>query len=397
MCCFTNKNIIVAISGSIAAYKSAELVRLLKLAGAQVEVVMTTAATQFITPLTLQALSGKPVHQQLLDANAEAGMGHIQLARWADALLIAPASANIIARLVQGLADDLLTTLCLATRAPILLVPAMNQAMWLNAATQANIVQLQQRGYTLLGPASGEQACGDVGLGRMLEPAQLLEHLAHQFVLPALQGRKVVITAGSTREPIDSVRYISNHSSGKMGYALATAARDSGAEVVLISGPTTQLPPDKVQLVVVETASQMLAASRQACVNADLFIASAAVADYRPMQVSAQKIKKSAQVIPWMLKLEQNPDILATVASQFPNLICVGFAAETEHLIRNTQAKLKRKQVAMMIANDISDNNIGFNSDDNRVSLVTENGVEQLAIQPKRQLARLLIERLAQL
>lgn len=392
-----NKHIIVAVSGGIAAYKSAELVRLLKAAGAQVEVVMTHAANEFITPLTLQALSGNPVHQLLLNAKAEAGMGHIQLARWADAVLIAPASANVIAKLAQGLADDLLTTLCLATQAPILLAPAMNQAMWSNAATRSNKEQLQQRGYTLLGPANGAQACGDVGPGRMMEPTQLLKYLEQQFTRHALQGRKVVITAGPTREAIDSVRYISNHSSGKMGYALATAAHESGAKVVLISGPTSLPAPPDVQRVMVENTNQMLTASQQACVDADLFIASAAVADYRPVHVAPQKIKKSATASRLILELEENPDILATIASQFSTLTCIGFAAETEHVIPNAQAKLACKQVAMMIANDVSDDDIGFNSDYNRVSLVTKTGVEHLETQPKRQLARLLIDRLAQL
>jgi phosphopantothenoylcysteine decarboxylase/phosphopantothenate--cysteine ligase len=392
-----NKHIIVAVSGGIAAYKSAELVRLLKAAGAQVEVVMTHGASEFITPLTLQALSGNAVHQLLLNAKAEAGMGHIQLARWADAVLIAPASANVIAKLAQGLADDLLTTLCLATQAPILLAPAMNQAMWSNAATRCNKKQLQQRGYTVLGPANGAQACGDIGPGRMIEPTQLLEYLTQQFTGHALQGRKVVITAGPTREAIDSVRYISNHSSGKMGYALATAAYESGAKVVLISGPTSLPAPPDVHRVMVENTNQMLTASQQACVDADLFIASAAVADYRPVHVAPQKIKKSATASRLVLELEENPDILATIASQFSHLTCIGFAAETEHVILNAQAKLACKQVAMMIANDVSDNDIGFNSDYNRVSLVTKTGVEHLETQPKGLLARLLIDRLAQL
>mgnify|MGYP001563357892 CR=1 FL=1 len=392
-----NKHIIVAISGGIAAYKSAELVRLLITAGAQVEVVMTRGATEFITPLTLQALSGNPVHQHLLDSSAEAGMGHIQLARWADSILIAPCTAHVIARLAQGQADDLLGTLCLATQAPVLLAPAMNQAMWADSTTQANAQLLSERGYTLLGPAIGEQACGDVGPGRMLEPAQLVEHLQQSFSSHALQGREVVITAGPTREAIDPVRYLSNHSSGKMGYALAQAAVEAGARVHLISGPTNLAVPADLKCTQVDSAQEMLTACQAACQHADLFIASAAVADYRPAQAADQKMKKSAPDSSLRLDLVQNPDILATIAHDFPDITCIGFAAETEKLLAHAEAKLHRKKVSMIIANDVSDTDIGFNSDHNQVHLVTADGVTALPRLTKAQLARQLIDNIAQL
>ena len=392
----SNKRILLGVTGGIAAYKSAELVRLLTKAGAQVQVVMTSGATQFITPLTLQALSGNPVHQHLLNPEAEAGMGHIQLARWADLLIIAPATANVMARLAQGQADDLLTTLCLATNATVLLAPAMNQAMWADPATQDNLTILQQRGYQIHGPAEGEQACGDVGAGRMSEPSDILTAAEQQFEQGALTGKKVVITAGPTREAIDPVRYISNHSSGKMGYALATAARDQGAQVVLISGPTQLDPPTDVDYVAVDSALQMLAASQAACANAHLFIASAAVADYRPALVADEKLKKQNANHGLSLELIQNPDILATIAHDFPSMIHIGFAAETQHLIKHAQAKLKSKGVHMIIANDVSDTSIGFNSDNNRVSIVSAGGVAELPLLSKAQLARRLIDEIAQ-
>lgn len=393
----TNKHIIVAITGGIAAYKSAELVRLLKTAGAQVEVVMTRGALQFITPLTLQALSGNPVHQHLLDPAAEAGMGHIQLARWADAILVAPCTAQVMARLAQGQADDLLSTLCLATKAPVLLAPAMNQGMWSDEATQANAQLLTERGITLLGPASGEQACGDIGPGRMLEPSQLVIELEQQFSSHALQGRKVVITAGPTREAIDPVRFLSNHSSGKMGYALAAAAVEAGAKVHLITGPTSLATPEDLACTAVESAEEMLSACQTACQDADIFIASAAVADYRPATLAEDKIKKTSDTDSLSLELVQNPDILATIAQDHPHLTCIGFAAETQDLLTHAKAKLKRKQVAMIIANDVSEPAIGFNSDDNQVALVTATETTQLPLLTKTQLARQLINHIAQL
>ena len=386
-----NKHVILAISGGIAAYKSAELVRLLIKSGAQVQVVMTSGATEFITPLTLQALSGNPVHQHLLNPQAEAGMGHIQLARWADVLLVAPASANVMARLAQGQADDLLTTLCLATAAPVLLAPAMNQAMWRDQATQDNLKTLITRGIQVHGPAEGEQACGDMGAGRMLEPATLLTVLEGQFEQGLLSGKTVVITAGPTREAIDPVRYLSNNSSGKMGYALALAARDQGARVILISGPTHLEKPNDVTFVAVESAQDMLEASLEVGPVADYFIAAAAVADYRPVFASEQKLKKKNGAHGLTLELVQNADILATMAQQHRHAIYVGFAAETQDLILHAQAKLTRKGVQMMIANDVSDPNIGFNSDNNQVSLITTGGVENLPLLSKQQLANQLI------
>ena len=386
-----NKHIILAISGGIAAYKSAELLRLLIKAGAQVQVVMTSGATEFITPLTLQALSGNPVHQHLLNPQAEAGMGHIQLARWADVLLIAPASANVMARLAQGQADDLLTTLCLATHAPILMAPAMNQAMWHDLATQDNLKTLLARGFQVHGPADGEQACGDIGAGRMLEPNALVSAINEQFEQSLLSGKTVVITAGPTREAIDPVRYLSNHSSGKMGYALACSARDQGAKVILISGPTYLQPPEDVTFIAIESAQDMLEASLNVGAVADYFIAAAAVADYRPIMASEQKLKKRDADHGLTLELTQNPDILATMVQQHSHAIHVGFAAETEALIRHGQNKLKRKGVQMIIANDVSNTRIGFNSDNNQVSLITASGVENLPLLSKQQLANQLI------
>lgn len=386
-----NKHIILAISGGIAAYKSAELVRLLVKSGAQVQVVMTSGATEFITPLTLQALSGNPVHQHLLNPQAEAGMGHIQLARWADVLLIAPASANVMSRLAQGQASDLLTTLCLATDAPVLLAPAMNQAMWRDQATQDNLQTLVARGLHIHGPADGEQACGDIGVGRMLEPCQLLSVLKAQFEQGLLAAKTLVITAGPTREAIDPVRYISNHSSGKMGYALAQAAIDQGAKVILISGPTHLERPKEVTFIAVESAQDMLEASLKVGPLADYFIASAAVADYRPLTRSEQKLKKTKGNERLTLELTQNPDILATMAQQYQHAIHIGFAAETQDLISQGKAKLKRKKVHMIIANDVSNGHIGFNSDNNQVSLITAAGVTDLPLLSKQQLAKQLI------
>ncbi len=392
----TNRRILLGITGGIAAYKSAELTRLFKGAGADVRIVMTPAATEFITPLTLQALSGHPVHLQLLDPEAEAGMGHIELAKWADLVLVAPASADFIARFSAGMGDDLLTTLCLATDAPICLAPAMNQAMWRDPRTQDNAHQLTTQGVTLFGPGVGAQACGDTGPGRMLEPEELAELTAEQFAHGALSGKRVFITAGPTREPLDPVRYISNHSSGKMGYALAEAAADAGASVKLISGPVTLASPPRVDCVQVETAEQMLAAALDGIADCDLFIAAAAVADYRPVAVAEHKIKKGSEEI-MELRLTKNPDIVATVAGlseQRP--YTVGFAAETRDVIGYARSKLARKGLDLIVANDVSNPEIGFNSDDNAVTLVSADDEVSLPQASKRQLARQLIEQIAQ-
>lgn len=389
----SNRQILLGITGGIAAYKSAELVRRLKDHGADVRVVMTAAAMEFITPLTLQALSGNPVHTALLDPEAEAGMGHIELARWADLILVAPASADFMARLASGRGDDLLTTLCLATPAPIALAPAMNQGMWRDPATQANADTLRQRGVALFGPAAGEQACGDIGPGRMLEAEQLAELAAELFNSRALDGISLSITAGPTREAIDPVRYISNHSSGKMGYALAEAAADAGARVTLISGPT-QLPcPPRVTRVDVISADDMYQASMANMGSCDIFIACAAVADYRPAHIEEQKIKK--QNTSMHIELVRNPDIVSAVASHAQRPFTVGFAAETQDVIHYAKGKLEKKNLDMIIANDVSDTRIGFNSDENSVTIIDPSGQKKLEQMGKRQLAKQLIDLIA--
>lgn len=390
----TNKHVLLGVTGGIAAYKSAELIRRLQDAGAIVQVVMTPAAQEFITPLTLQALSGYPVHTTLLDPEAEAGMGHIQLARWADVILVAPASADFIARLAQGLGNDLLTTLCLASRAPIAIAPAMNQGMWHNCATQENLDLLATRGIHQFGPASGLQACGDVGVGRMLDIPELVQSTAQLFETGVLAGKRVVITAGPTREALDPVRYLSNHSSGKMGYALAEAAAEAGAKTFLISGPTQLPTPARVTRIDVVTANDMLAAAQQYAQDADVFIGAAAVADYRPQAIATQKIKKTNDDN-LTLTLVKNPDIIATIA-QMPNRpLMVGFAAESENLVEYARAKLIRKNLDLVVANNISEVGIGFNSDDNAVTLVDHQGETALNTQSKRVLARELVARIA--
>mgnify|MGYP003629604691 FL=1 len=389
-----NRNVVLGVSGGIAAYKSAELIRQLKELGADVRVIMTRGAQEFITPLTLQALSGHPVHTDLLDAEAELGMGHIELARWADLLLIAPATADLIARLAGGRADDLLTTVTLATAAHKLIAPAMNQQMWRDPATAANIATLQDRGMSLVGPASGEQACGDVGPGRMEQPANIALAAAGLFASGALAGRRVMITAGPTREALDPVRYLSNHSSGKMGYALARAAVDAGAQVTLVSGPVQLPTPDHVTRVDVVSAADMLEACMARVDDCDLFIACAAVADYRPVRVAAQKIKKDAAGI--TLELERNADILATVSAHAQAPFTVGFAAETQEVERYARDKLERKHLDMIVANDVSDTAIGFNSDHNAVTVLWQSGSQALAQASKASIARELISLIAQ-
>ncbi|NHN38781.1 bifunctional phosphopantothenoylcysteine decarboxylase/phosphopantothenate--cysteine ligase CoaBC [Pseudomaricurvus alcaniphilus] len=396
MSSLTNKQILLGVTGGIAAYKSAELVRRLQDLGAEVRVIMTAAAQQFITPLTMQALSGNPVHTQLLDPEAEAGMGHIELARWADLLLVAPASADFIARLVNGAGDDLLTTVCLATAAPICLAPAMNQAMWKSPATQANLAQLTGRNIVCFGPAEGSQACGDVGPGRMLEASELAHLTAGRFATGLLAGKSVVITAGPTREAIDPVRYISNHSSGKMGYALAAAARDAGAKVTIISGPCNLATPEHCTRIDVESAREMHQASLDALAGCDVFIASAAVADYRPATVAEQKIKKTGRDS-MTIELVKNPDIVAAVAASEPRPFTVGFAAETSDVVHYARDKLVRKKLDAVIANDVSRTDIGFNSDQNAVTIITADGETTLPQASKSQLARELIAYLAKL
>ncbi|MDO6785826.1 bifunctional phosphopantothenoylcysteine decarboxylase/phosphopantothenate--cysteine ligase CoaBC [Neptunomonas phycophila] len=392
----TNKQVILGITGGIAAYKSAELTRHLKAAGADVRVVMTPAATEFITPLTLQALSGNPVHTQLLDPEAEAGMGHIELARWADIMVIAPASADFMARLASGMGNDLLTTLCLATDAPICLAPAMNQAMWRSAQTQRNAETLSAQGIKLWGPGIGDQACGDTGPGRMLEPLDIAARTAASFETGSLAGLRLTITAGPTREALDPVRYISNHSSGKMGFSLAQAAVSAGAHVTLISGPVNLATPDHVTRLDINSAQDMLQAAESDAAQCDIFIACAAVADYRPSAVAEHKIKKGKEEI-MELHLIKNPDIVATIASKVNAPFTVGFAAETRDIVSYAQDKLVRKKLDLIIANDVSRTDIGFNSDDNAVTLVTADQVTELPMMRKRQLATSLIDHIAQL
>lgn len=400
--------ILLGVTGGIAAYKSAELVRLLTRAGHQVRVVMTRGAEAFVTPMTFQALSGHPVRTSLLDPEAEAGMGHIELARWADLVVVAPASADFLARLAAGMADDLLTTVCCATDAPICVAPAMNQAMWRNHRTQRVVGLLQQDPQLhLWGPDEGAQACGDVGPGRMLEPEALAAEVGRYLsgtgdsmvrypaAVGRLQGVRVVITAGPTREPLDPVRYITNHSSGKMGYALAEAARDAGADVTLVSGPVTLPPPEGVTVVPVVTAEDMLAASVAAVsAGADIFVGTAAVADYRPAQCASQKIKKTGEEM--SLKLVRNPDTLATVAALPEAPFTVGFAAETTDLEHYARDKMRRKKLAMIVANDVSVPGIGFNSDQNAVTVFWSDGHKELGPLPKARLATDLIALIAE-
>ncbi|MCE8016773.1 bifunctional phosphopantothenoylcysteine decarboxylase/phosphopantothenate--cysteine ligase CoaBC [Halomonas sp. MCCC 1A17488] len=409
---FAGRRILLGISAGIAAYKSAQLARLLKQAGCEVRVVMTEGAQAFITPLTLQALTGEPVRTSLLDPEAEAGMGHIELARWAETILIAPATADLMARLALGMADDLLTTLCLASDAEKVMAPAMNQAMWRHVATQRNAERLAQDGWRLLGPASGDQACGDVGPGRMLEPEAIVAELiqpsreaaqgqaARVGDAPA-RGLHVVITAGPTREPLDPVRYLSNHSSGKMGFALAAAAAELGARVSLISGPVSLPTPVGVERTDVETARQMHEASRRLAADCDLFIGCAAVADYRAATAAEHKIKKREGEEGLTLKLIKNPDIIADIAhtrdAAGGRPFVVGFAAETRDLEAYARDKLERKRLDMIVANDVSAAGLGFGADDNAALLLWRDGEgeggEQLPPQPKRELARAVIER----
>ncbi|MGD8567270.1 MAG: bifunctional phosphopantothenoylcysteine decarboxylase/phosphopantothenate--cysteine ligase CoaBC [Gammaproteobacteria bacterium] len=389
-----NKQILLGITGSIAAYKACELVRLLRDAGAKVSVVMTRAATEFVSPMTFQALSGNPVHRDLLDEKAEAAMGHIELARWADAVIVAPASANVIARLAQGRADDLLSAVCLATASPLAVAPAMNQQMWQDAATQENIQLLKQRGIHVLGPAEGDQACGETGPGRMLEPPDLGERVAAFFHSGALAGLKVVLTAGPTREPIDPVRYLSNRSSGRMGFALAQAAAEADARCLLISGPVSLPTPHKVKRIDVQTAQQMLEAVMNEISEADIFIAAAAVSDYRVAQSAEHKIKKDQPAL--TLQLERTTDILHEVVSRYPQLFTVGFAAETRDIDQYAIQKLNQKSLNMMVANDVSRQDIGFDSEDNEVTVYWQGGEQSLPKTSKAKLARQLIQQIAE-
>jgi len=386
----TNKRVLLGITGGIAAYKCAELVRLLIKAGASVQVAMTRAATEFITPLTMQALSGHRVHVDLLDPEAEAAMGHIELARWADLILIAPATADFIARMAQGRADDLLSTLILASSAPIAVAPAMNQAMWSDRSTQDNVLALRNKGCYLFGPAEGDQACGDVGPGRLLEPEQLLEACDGLFEPGLLAGRRVLVTAGPTREPIDPVRFISNHSSGKMGYALAAEAAAAGALVTLISGPTSLDAPDRVERLNVQSARDMLDACLARIDGIDIFIGVAAVADYRPAEVSEAKIKKSEETM--QLHLIRNLDIISHIASLELRPFMVGFAAETSNVVENGRSKLRDKKLDLLFANHATET---FGSDSVDATAIYAEGEEELGPGNKHQVARKMLKLIA--
>ena len=387
------KRILLGVTGGIAAYKSPDLVRRLRERGADVQVVMTASARQFVTPLTFQAVSGRAVRTDLWDPAAEAAMGHIELARWADLVLIAPASAGFIARLAAGQADDLLTTLCLATEAPIALAPAMNRVMWANAATRANVATLLSRSVQIFGPAQGDQACGEVGAGRMLEPLELAERAAHLVLKDGpLQGRRVLITAGPTRERIDPVRFISNRSSGKMGFAVAQAAREAGAEVVLVSGPVSLPTPPGVRRVDVESAADMLAAVLRELEGTDIFISTAAIADYRPAQPAEQKIKKTSDTLD--LSMERTIDVIATVAARPDRPFVVGFAAETESVEQHARAKLLKKNLDMIAANEVGHDK-AFDCEDNQLVVLWRNRREELGKASKVALARELVALIA--
>lgn len=388
------RKILLGVTGGIAAYKSPDLVRRLMEQGAEVQVVMSRGAQQFVTALTFQAVSGRPVRDDLWDESSEAAMGHIELARWADEIVIAPATADFLAKLTHGFAEDLLTTLCLATTAPITVAPAMNRQMWANPATQANVRILKERGVRVLGPASGEQACGEVGVGRMLEPTEITaEVFTTRGGAGPLQGLKVVVTAGPTREKIDPVRFISNRSSGKMGYAVAEAAREAGAHVVLVSGPVQIPTPRGVERVDVESAEQMLSAVQSNVIGADIFIAAAAVSDYRCREVACEKIKKTSDTL--NLALARAPDVLATVSRSESHPFLVGFAAETENVERNALTKLTNKNLDMIAANKVGDG-LAFDKDENALTVYWQGGKQELSMTSKAALARQLVELIAQ-
>lgn len=385
--------ILLGITGSIAAYKTPDLIRKLKEQGYEVRVVLTSAGKAFVTPLSLQAVSQHKIYEQLMDVEAEAAMNHIDLARWPDCILIAPASADFIAKLANGFADELLSTLCLAsTSTRFIIVPAMNQFMWFNRATQDNVNRLKERGYLFLGPTEGSQACGDVGLGRMLEPIQIVETLSKVFVKPYLKDQKILITAGPTQEPIDPVRYLSNRSSGKMGFALAHAAVEAGADVTLISGPVALLPPRDLKFIPVKTAVEMLLAVQGEINSQSVFISAAAVADYQVVNPAPQKIKKSAAAL--VLQLKPSIDILATVSQMDlkPKPLLVGFSAETEYTLKFAEEKRRSKNIDLMVVNDVSQHNIGFDSDENEVTVLSSDIPVHLACATKHLIAQQLLQ-----
>ena len=391
---FSNKNILLGVTGGIAAYKSAEIIRLFRKEGADVRVVMTESAKEFITPLTLQAVSGNEIHDSLLDVKAESAMGHIELAKWADIILIAPCTAETMAKITHGRADDLLGALILASTANIFIAPAMNMNMWLDKTTQDNYKKISARGITFIGPADGEQACGDVGPGRMVEPDNILNLIASSTKTGPLSGKVITITAGPTREQIDPVRFISNNSSGKMGYALAEAAIEFGASVNLVSGPVSLNAVKSINLHKVNSASEMSESVNKFMKSSDIFIGCAAVSDFKPLDYSSIKIKKEDLVNP-EIELEMNTDILSNVANTYKSSFVVGFAAETSDVANNAKKKLKTKNLDMIISNDVSDKSIGFDVDENEVNVITLNETIFLKKDKKIRIAREILKIIA--
>ena len=390
-----NRKILLGITGGIAAYKAAEIVRTLKKVGAEVRVVMTKSAQEFITPLTMQALSGNQVSIDLLDHNAEAAMGHIELAKWADAVLIAPCTADSIAKLSGGRGDDLLSAISLVHDGNLAIAPSMNQAMWSDERTQGNISFLNEKGISIFGPGDGQQACGDIGLGRMLEPLVIVEELAKLFDTGLLAGKELLITAGPTQEMIDPVRYISNKSSGKMGYAIAEVAKDAGAKVILISGPVKLKPPEGIIFESITSADEMYDAVMHYAPKADIFISTAAVADYKPKDSLKNKFKKQ-NTEDISIELKQNKDILSSVTDKYKTLYAVGFAAETEEIEENAKKKLLAKNLRVIVANDVSNQTIGFDSDDNEVTLISKKEKIVIKKTDKKRVAKKIIEFIAE-
>lgn len=391
----TNKNILLCVTGGIAAYKAAELVRLLKTSNAFVKVLMTKSAQEFITPLTMQALSGEKVHTDLLSTEAEAAMGHIELAKWCDLIVIAPCSANSLSKIAEGRGDDLLSAVCLATESEIFIAPAMNQAMWKDKRTQKNLSKSIKAGLNIIGPASGEQACGDVGDGRMTEPADIVSEVEKTLEKGLLTGKKVIITAGPTQEMIDPVRYISNKSSGKMGFSLAEEVKNQGALVTLISGPVNLKTPEKVKRHDVLSADEMKLKVEELIEDCDIFIAAAAVSDFKPKEIYKNKIKKNETEKHLNLKMDKNSDILKVISEKNLNLKTVGFAAETENLLSNAKKKLSQKKLDLIVANDVSKKDIGFDSDENEVTLITKKEQKKIKKASKKIVSKKIVEFIA--
>ena len=391
----TNKNILLCVTGGIAAYKAAELVRLLKTSNAFVKVLMTKSAQEFITPLTMQALSGEKVHTDLLSTEAEAAMGHIELAKWCDLIVIAPCSANSLSKIAEGRGDDLLSAVCLATESEIFIAPAMNQAMWRDKRTQKNLSKSIKAGLNVIGPASGEQACGDVGDGRMTEPADIVSEVEKTLEKGLLTGKKVIITAGPTQEMIDPVRYISNKSSGKMGFSLAEEVKNQGALVTLISGPVNLKTPEKVKRHDVLSADEMKLKVEELIEDCDIFIAAAAVSDFKPKEIYKNKIKKNETEKHLNLKMDKNSDILKVISEKNLNLKTVGFAAETENLLSNAKKKLSQKKLDLIVANDVSNKDIGFDSDENEVTLITKKEQKKIKKASKKIVSKKIVEFIA--